>query len=61
VRWNYDNVESPWHSAFTPGIRATDVYKDGEQLVASGQPLKFDVNEIRTKAAEAARRLHERL
>lgn len=61
VRWNYDNVESPWHSAFTPGIRATDVYKDGEQLVANGQPLKFDLDEIRKKAAEAARRLHERL
>ena len=61
VRWSYDHVDSPWHVAFTPGLRATDVYIDGEQHVSNGKPLKFDIEEIRTKAAEAARRLHERL
>ncbi len=25
VTWTYDHVDSPWHVAFTPGIRATDV------------------------------------
>lgn len=61
VHWSYDNVDSPWHVAFTPGIHATDVYINGEQHVSQGQPLKFDLNEIRAKAAEAAQRLHERL
>ena len=61
VHWSYDESDSPWHVAFTPGIRATDVSINGEALVANGIPLKFDLNEIRTKAAEAARRLHERL
>ena len=30
-------------------------------LVEDGMPTQFDLNEIRTKAAEAARTLHERL
>ena len=61
VRWSYDDSDSPWHVAFTPGIRAVDVFLNGEQHVANGVPLKFDIHEIRTKAAEAAKRLHERL
>jgi hypothetical protein len=61
VRWSYDQSNSPWHVAFTPGIRATEVSIDGELVVSNGVPLKFDISEIRTKAAEAARRLHERL
>lgn len=61
VRWSYDESDSPWHVAFTPGIRAKDVFINGEQHVANGEPLKFDLQEIRSKAAEAAQRLHERL
>ena len=35
VTWNYDHADSPWHVAFTPGIRAIDVVSgDGEVLVA---------------------------
>lgn len=61
VRWSYDQADSSWHVAFTPGIRAVDVYMNGEQHVSNGIPLKFDLQEIRAKAAEAAQRLHERL
>jgi cytosine/adenosine deaminase-related metal-dependent hydrolase len=61
VTWSYDHSDSPWHVAFTPGIRCTSVVRDGELLVNDGQPTKFDMNEIRAKAAEAASRLHERL
>jgi len=61
VRWTYDASDSPWHVAFTPGVRATDVFINGEQHVSNGVPTKFDLNEIRSKAAEAAQRLHERL
>ena len=61
VRWSYDNADSPWHNAFTPGIRAVDVSINGIQRVSNGEALTFDLNEIRAKAAEAAQRLHERL
>ena len=61
VTWSYDNADSPWHVAFTPGIRCVSVVRDGTVLVEDGVPTQFDLNEIRTKAAEAARTLHERL
>jgi cytosine/adenosine deaminase-related metal-dependent hydrolase len=61
VHWSYDESDSPWHVAFTPGVRATDVFINGEQHVSNGVPMNFDFNEIRSKAAEAAQRLHERL
>lgn len=61
VTWNYDHVESSWHVAFTPGIRCTDVVVNGKQVVKNGSPVHFDMSEIRAKAAEASRRLHERL
>ena len=39
VTWTYDHADSPWHVAFTPGIRVTDVVgADGEVLVAGGLP-----------------------
>ena len=39
VTWTYDHVDSPWHVAFTPGMRVTDVVAgDGEVLVADGRP-----------------------
>jgi cytosine/adenosine deaminase-related metal-dependent hydrolase len=61
VTWSYDNADSPWHVAFTPGIRCESVVRDGTLLVDDGRPTQFDMNEIRSKAAEAAKKLHERL
>ena len=41
VTWNYDHADSPWHVAFTPGMRAVDVVSgDGEVLVADGRPTR---------------------
>lgn len=61
VEWDYDHVDSPWHAAFTPGVRAVNVSVDGTELVRDGRPLLFDIDEIRRKAAEAAATLHSRL
>ena len=61
VEWNYDHADSPWHLAFTPGVRAVNVDVQGERVVANGRPTRFDMAEIRAKAAEAAARLHSRL
>lgn len=61
VEWNHPETTDPWHVAYTPGIRAERVTIDGEIVVENGRPTKFDMQEIRQKAAEAARRLHERL
>jgi cytosine/adenosine deaminase-related metal-dependent hydrolase len=59
VTWNYDHVDSAWHVAFTPGIRATRVVSgDGEVLLDAGRPTRVDVDEVRAKAAEQAARLH---
>jgi cytosine/adenosine deaminase-related metal-dependent hydrolase len=62
VRWNYDHADSAWHVAFTPGVRALDVTLDtGEMVLRDGRPTRVDLDEIRAKAAEQARRLHARL
>jgi hypothetical protein len=61
VMWNYDHVDSPWHMAFTTGVRPNDVFISGKHVVKDGQPVSFDINEIRAKSAEAAIRLHKRL
>ena len=62
VTWSYDHVDSPWHVAFTPGIRALDVVgADGEVLVRNGVPTRVDTAEVRAQAAEQARRLFARL
>lgn len=62
VTWTYDHVDSPWHVAFTPGTRAVDVVTgDGEVLLADGRPTRVDLDEVRAKAAEAARRLFSQL
>ena len=58
VTWSYDHVDSPWHVAFTPGIRALDVTRaDGEVLLRDGRPTRVDIDEVRAKAAEQAARL----
>lgn len=66
VTWNYDHADSPWHVAFTPGMRATDVVRrnaDGteEVLVRGGAPTRVDIVEVRARAAEQAARLFARL
>ena len=61
VTWSYDNVESPWHAAFTPGIRCVEVRVDGNLVVDNGKPTHFDMNEIRSKAFEATTKLHKKL
>ena len=62
VTWSYDHATSPWHVAFTPGIRAIDVTgADGEVLLRNGQPTRVDIGEVRAKAAEQAQRLFQRL
>lgn len=61
VTWNYDQVQSPWHVAFTPGTRATDVLIDGRVVVRDGLPTQVDLGEIRAKAHEQSLRLFERL
>jgi cytosine/adenosine deaminase-related metal-dependent hydrolase len=61
VTWSYDNVDSPWHAAFTPGIRCVEVRVDGNLVVDNGKPTQFDMNEIRNKAFEATTKLHKKL
>jgi cytosine/adenosine deaminase-related metal-dependent hydrolase len=62
VTWTYDHIDSPWHVAFTPGTRVTDVVAgDGEVLVRDGRPTRVDLDEVRAHAAEQAARLFERL
>jgi cytosine/adenosine deaminase-related metal-dependent hydrolase len=61
VRWSYDRVEDPWHLAFTPGVRALDVWVDGEQVLARGAATRVDASEVRARAGEQALRLFERL
>jgi cytosine/adenosine deaminase-related metal-dependent hydrolase len=62
VTWTYEHADSPWHVAFSPGIRATDVVRgDGEVLLRGGWATRVDRNEVRAKAAEQAARLFERL
>ncbi len=62
VTWSYDHVDSPWHVAFTPGIRALRVVDaDGRVLLDDGRPTLVDLDEVRAEAAEQAARLHARL
>lgn len=62
VEFNYDHVDSAWHTAFTPGVRAVDVtLASGEVVVRDGRPTRVDLDEVRAKAAEQAARLFARL
>jgi len=59
VTWSYDHADSPWHVAFTPGMRAIRVVSgDGVVLLDDGLPTRVDVAEVRAHAAEQAARLH---
>jgi cytosine/adenosine deaminase-related metal-dependent hydrolase len=62
VEWTYDHADSPWHVAFTPGIRAKNVTTStGEKLLVDGRPTRIDIDEVRAKAAESASRLFSKL
>lgn len=61
VEWNYDHMDSPWHLAFTTGTRPINVSIGDHRVIADGKPIGFDLEEIRRKASEQSRRLHERL
>lgn len=61
VTWSYDNMQSAWHLAFTTGVRPLDVVVGGETVLRNGELTRIDIHEIRARAAEQARRLHERL
>ena len=59
VTWSYDHADSPWHVAFTPGMRALDVVAaDGEVLLRDGLPTRVDIAEVRARAAEQAATVH---
>ena len=60
VRWSYSPM-TPWHLAYTPGVRAVDVVIDGEPVLRQGVAVRVDADEIRAKAAEQATRLHSLL
>jgi hypothetical protein len=61
VTWSYPQADSAWHVAFTPGVRALRVERDGEVLLDDGRPTRVDLDEVRAKAAEQAARLFARL
>jgi cytosine/adenosine deaminase-related metal-dependent hydrolase len=61
VTWSYDHADSPWHVAFTPGVRALDVVVDGEVVLKDGEATRVDAHEVRARAAEQTVRLFNRL
>jgi cytosine/adenosine deaminase-related metal-dependent hydrolase len=60
VTWSYEPM-TPWHVAFTPGIRALRVEIGGEVVLEDGRATRVDAGEIRAKAREQTARLHARL
>jgi cytosine/adenosine deaminase-related metal-dependent hydrolase len=60
VVWSYEPM-SPWHVAFTPGIRPLEVRVGGEVVYSDGRPTRVEAAEVRAKAAEQAVRLHRLL
>ncbi|MGH8989130.1 MAG: amidohydrolase family protein [Acidimicrobiales bacterium] len=61
VRWSYDKVDDPWCLAFTPGVRALDVWVGDQQVLAGGIATRVEASEVRARAAEQASRLFARL
>ncbi|MFZ9290981.1 MAG: amidohydrolase family protein [Ilumatobacteraceae bacterium] len=61
VTWTYDHADDPWRTAYTTGMRALRVEVDGEKVLEDGRPTRVDVDEVRAKAAIAARALHARM
>ncbi len=62
VTWDYPHADSPWHVAFTTGMRPLEITLASGQLVLSDSlPTRVDPHEVRAKAAEQAARLFARL
>ncbi|HTW06682.1 MAG TPA: amidohydrolase family protein [Acidimicrobiales bacterium] len=61
VHWSYEWADDPWRLAFTPGVRAEDVWVEGEHVLAAGAPTRVDPDEVRRHAGEQAARLFARL
>ena len=60
VTWAYEPME-PWHLAFTPSVRPVEIEVGGEMVWRDGASTRVDVDEVKARAAEQARRLHSRL
>lgn len=60
VKW-FDGPVDPWRLAFHTNMRPESVEVDGEIVFREGAATRVDATEIRTKAAEQARRLFVKL
>jgi hypothetical protein len=60
VTWSYEPME-PGHLAFTTAVQPLEIEVDGEVVWREHAPTRIDPGEVRSKAAEQAKRLHERL
>ncbi len=60
VTWSYAPM-SPWHLAYTAGVRPLEVRVGNEVVLRDGIPTRVDAEEIRARAAEQKKRLFERL
>jgi cytosine/adenosine deaminase-related metal-dependent hydrolase len=60
VTWTYAPME-PWHLAFSTGVRPVQIDVDDRTVWVDGTTVLVDEVEVRTKAAEQAQRLFERL
>jgi cytosine/adenosine deaminase-related metal-dependent hydrolase len=60
VTWSYEPM-SPWHLAYTPGVRPLEVRVEGELVLEDGKPTRVDADEVRARADEQKKRLFERL
>jgi cytosine/adenosine deaminase-related metal-dependent hydrolase len=60
VTWSYEPMD-PWHLAFTTAVRPLKIEVGGETIWKDGASSRVDAAEVRSKAAEQARRLHSRL
>ncbi len=60
VTWSYPEM-APWHLAYTTSVRPLDATVDGRAVLRDGEASLVDADEIRAKAAEQARRLHNAL
>jgi hypothetical protein len=56
VTWSYEPM-SPWHAAYTPGIRPLRVEIGGAVALDEHGPTRVDAAEVRAHAREAATRL----
>ena len=60
VTWNYEPMV-PDHLAFTTSVRPLEIEVDGNVVWRNQAPTRVDLGEVRSKAAEQAKRLHDRL